>query len=131
MKIAVPLNGGSFCAHFGGADAFALVEVDSESRAIRSVRVGTPPPHQHGVFPVWLRDQGVNTVLAGGMGPRAAGILQRFGIDAVVGIAGGEPEQLVKDYLAGTLVFGGDTCGGGQLHRCGEHGRPTPRDAEG
>ena len=124
MRVAVPVLGGSFCAHFGGADKFALVDVDDQSRTMTSTRMEAPPPHEHGVFPMWLRSQGVTTVLAGGMGPRAVQIFQRLGIETVLGIDGGEPEQLVRAFLDGTLVASGEGCGGGELHHCHDHGEP-------
>jgi predicted Fe-Mo cluster-binding NifX family protein len=58
------------------------------------------------------------------MGPRAVQILQHFGIEVVLGIEGGEPEQLVRAYLDGTLAASGEGCGGGELHRCDDHGEP-------
>jgi predicted Fe-Mo cluster-binding NifX family protein len=120
-RIAVPIANGGFTSHFGGAEEFALYEVDEGERTIVSHANATPPPHERGAFPRWLREQGVTAVLAGGMGPRAVQIFQHFGIEAVLGIAGGEPEQLVRAYLDGTLVATGAGCEGGGLHDCGDH----------
>ena len=64
--IAVPLQRGGFCSHFGGADAFALYTVDDENRMPTGRKISIPPEHGRGVFPMWLRDQGVTTVIAGG-----------------------------------------------------------------
>jgi len=121
MKIAVPMENGSFSAHFGGANRFGFFEVDEASRAIVSTTFAAPPPHERGAFPVWLKEQGARVILAGGMGPRAVQIFQHFGIETVLGIEGGEPEQLVRAYLDGTLVATGEGCGGGGLHDCGDH----------
>jgi predicted Fe-Mo cluster-binding NifX family protein len=121
LKIAVPMENGGFSAHFGGAGRFAFFEVDEATRTIVARSFGTPPPHERGAFPMWLKGEGVNVVLAGGMGPRAVQIFNHFGIETVLGIGGGEPEQIVRDYLGGTLAASGEGCGGGQLHDCGEH----------
>jgi predicted Fe-Mo cluster-binding NifX family protein len=122
LKIAVPTHDGRFSAHFGGAGHFTIFEVDEAARAIVSHASCTPPPHERGAFPRWLKDQGVHVVLAGGMGPRAVQIFQQFGIETVLGIDGGEPEQVVLAYLDGTLAASGAGCSGGKLHHCGDHG---------
>jgi ATP-binding protein involved in chromosome partitioning len=121
LKIAIPVENGGFCAHFGGAERFAVYEVNEESHAIVSRVSATAPPHEHGVFPRWLKEQDVDVVLAGGMGPRAVQIFQLLGIRTVLGIESGEPDQLVRAYLEGSLVASGEGCGGGGLHDCGEH----------
>jgi ATP-binding protein involved in chromosome partitioning len=121
-RIAVPLANGSFTSHFGGAEEFELFDFDEISGSITGRTVAAPPPHERGVFPVWLRNQGVTTILAGGMGPRAVQILQGFGIETVLGVEGGEPEQLVRAFLNGSLVASGEGCGGGRLLGCGDHG---------
>jgi predicted Fe-Mo cluster-binding NifX family protein len=120
-RVAVPVANQEFCAHFGGAEAFAMFTVDESGQAIAGVEVLTPPPHERGAFPVWLRSQGVTAILAGGMGPRASSMLNAFGIDVVLGIGGGHPESLVRDYLAGRLASSGSLCAGGGLHDCGGH----------
>jgi len=121
LKIAVPVEGGRFSPHFGGAAEFALYEVDEASREIVTRAAATPPPHERGAFPRWLREQGVDVVLAGGMGPRAVQIFQHAGIATVLGIGGGELDQIVRAYLDGTLVASGEGCSGGHLHDCGHH----------
>jgi ATP-binding protein involved in chromosome partitioning len=121
-RIAVPLVNGRFTEHFGGAQQFGFFDVDGATRSIVDHRIAAPPPHERGAFPIWLREQGVTAVLAGGMGPRAVQILERCGIETVLGIDGGEPEQIVRAYLDGTLASTGEGCAGGGLHDCGDHG---------
>lgn len=121
MKIAIPLSAGRFSPHFGGADAFALYTADPASRAVTGCEIAHPPAHEHGVFPAWLRSQGVTTVLAGGMGGRASGMLSSYGITVVTGATGGEPGALVDAFLAGRLETTGEVCGGGGFHDCGGH----------
>jgi predicted Fe-Mo cluster-binding NifX family protein len=120
-KIAVPIANQDFCAHFGGAEAFAMFTVDETGGAIASAEVLTPPPHERGAFPMWLRSQGVTAVLAGGMGPRASSMLVAYGIDVVLGVEGRHPEMLAREYLAGRLTSSGSLCAGGGLHACGGH----------
>jgi predicted Fe-Mo cluster-binding NifX family protein len=121
LRIAVPTQAGRFSPHFGGAERFSLYEVDERTRAVVSQSSAVPPPHERGAFPTWLKEQGANVILAGGMGPRAVQIFRHFGIETVLGVTGGEPDQLVRAYLDGTLVATGEGCGGGGLHDCGDH----------
>jgi predicted Fe-Mo cluster-binding NifX family protein len=132
MKIAVPVQDGSFCAHFGGADGFALYTVNLAKRTIGERVVGAPPEHGRGVYPSWLRRQGASVVLAGGMGPRAVAMLEQAGIEVVLGVDGGHPDALVQGYLDGTLRFTGQPCHDQGYHDCGhdhgEGGRGGGRD---
>jgi predicted Fe-Mo cluster-binding NifX family protein len=121
-RIALPLVNGQFTEHFGGAEQFGFFDFDETTRSITARTIAAPPPHERGAFPVWLREQGVTAVLAGGMGPRAVQILQHFGIETTLGIEGREPEQIVRAYLDGTLASSGEGCTGGGLHNCGDHG---------
>ena len=108
--IAIPLAGGRLCAHFGHCEQFALLDVDSVSAEVLSARRVTPPPHQPGLLPRWLRDQGVNLVIAGGMGGRAQGIFAEQGIEVLIGAPAESPDNLARSYLDGTLPSGENTC---------------------
>ena len=110
MKIAIPTAAGKLCMHFGHCEQFAILDVDAESRAITGQQLVTPPPHEPGVLPKWLHEQGVNLILAGGMGQRAQGLFTENGIRVVVGAAAETPETLVRQYLAGTLATGENVC---------------------
>ncbi|HOC44614.1 MAG TPA: NifB/NifX family molybdenum-iron cluster-binding protein [Thermoanaerobaculales bacterium] len=113
--------GDRFSDHFGGADAFALYSVDTERRTVEGRQVLFPPEHGHGVYPMWLRQLGATVVLAGGMGPRASGMLTQHGIEVVLGVQGDDPDALVRSYLDGNLVAGGEPCHDHGFHDCGHH----------
>lgn len=121
-KVALPMAGGQFSEHFGGAEAFGLFEVDEVTKTVVSNTMVEAPPHERGAFPVWLRDQGARVILAGGMGPRAVQMFEQFGIKVVTGVQGEDPSALVEAFLAGTLQTTGEVCSGGHLHACGDHG---------
>ena len=123
MMIAVPIREGRFSNHFGGAETFALFTVDDQSREVAGQALAAPPEHGRGVFPVWLSKQGVTTVIAGGMGPRASNIFAGQGVDVVLGAEGEDPEAMVRAYLAGKLSFSGELCHDHGFHDCGhDHG---------
>ena len=108
MKFAIPIADGKLTAHFGHCKEFAMVEV--EDQKILGTEMLDPPPHEPGVLPRWLKEQGANVVIAGGMGQRAIELFNQAGIQVFVGAPVDEPEELVKRHLNQTLVTGGNVC---------------------
>jgi len=110
MKIAIPTADGVLCPHFGHCQQFAIVNVDPETKSIKSSEMLTPPPHEPGVLPAWLSQMGCNLIIAGGMGGRAIGMFQQSGIEVVMGAPNGKPEEIVMTYLKGELTTGANPC---------------------
>jgi predicted Fe-Mo cluster-binding NifX family protein len=108
MKFAIPLAEGKLTAHFGHCQEFALIEV--EDNQIKNKETLVPPPHEPGVLPKWLHDQGANVIIAGGMGARALDLFSQNDIKVIVGASALTPEELVNQYLANTLQTGGNVC---------------------
>lgn len=108
MKIAIPTAQGKLCMHFGHCEQFALVSV--EDQTITGTKMLTPPPHEPGVLPVWLHEQGANLIISGGMGSRAKDLFAQNSIEVIVGASEDIPENVVKSYIAGTLKTGANTC---------------------
>ncbi len=110
MKIAIPIADGKLSLHFGHCEQFALVSVNEATRAITGTEFATPPPHEPGVLPRWLHEQGATVILAGGMGSRAQDLFAQNGIQVVTGCAPEPAEALVAAYLSGTLASGTNAC---------------------
>ena len=110
MKIAIPLASGRLCVHFGHCEEFALTEVDEKTRQITSTTTLQPPAHQPGVLPAWLREQGANVIIAGGMGMRAQQLFAENDIEVIVGAPAQSPDELITAYLEGTLASGQNIC---------------------
>ena len=110
MKIAIPVAGGKLATHFGHCEQFAVVEVDQTSKTVSETAHITPPRHEPGVLPRWLHEQGVDLVIAGGMGSRAQGLFNEAGIQLVVGAPADTPENIVTAYLGGSLEAGQNVC---------------------
>jgi len=110
MRFAIPLSDGQLCMHFGHCEQFALVDVDAASKQITGKTVLTPPPHEPGVIPRWLHEQGATTIIAGGMGMRAQQIFAGHEITVVTGAPVDTPEALVTAYLQEVLVTGENAC---------------------
>ncbi|WP_018702772.1 NifB/NifX family molybdenum-iron cluster-binding protein [Anaeromusa acidaminophila] len=118
-KYGVPTYQGMLCAHFGHCEQFAIVAV--ENGQVQGMEMLTPPPHEPGVIPNWLAQQGVHKVIAGGMGVKAQMIFATHGIEVVCGAAAQEPQELVRLYLAGQLVQGDNPCSHEEGQPCTGH----------
>jgi predicted Fe-Mo cluster-binding NifX family protein len=110
MRIAIPLAEGRLTMHFGHCERFAFVDANQESKEIVSIETLTPPEHVPGLFPKWVREQGADLVIAGGMGERAQELFAEQGIKVIAGAPADSPEELVNAYFNGTLVTGKNAC---------------------
>jgi predicted Fe-Mo cluster-binding NifX family protein len=110
ITIAIPTTEGRLHGHFGGCREFTLVQADPEQRKIVSIRPVTPPPHAPGLFPRWLREQGVSVVIAGGIGQRALANFHHHGITVRAGTADMTVAQLASDFLNGHLIATPEGC---------------------
>jgi predicted Fe-Mo cluster-binding NifX family protein len=108
MRIAIPVADGKLCAHFGHCETFAIVDV--EGREIKEKKLLTPPPHEPGVLPRWLHENGAGVVIAGGMGARAQALFAENDIKVIVGAESLPPEDIVRQYVSGTLLTGDNVC---------------------
>lgn len=118
-KIAIPLENGVLCPHFGHCQQFAIVEV--VDNIITNVKEVTPPEHVPGLYPKWIAQFGVTDVIAGGMGQQAIMLFNQQKINAFVGAPVKEPKELVNDFLTGKLELSANYCNhdGHEHHNCG------------
>lgn len=109
MKIfAIPTAQGVLCEHFGHCEKFAIVK--TEDSKVLTTEMIEPPSHQPGIYPKFLADLGVSTVIAGGMGQRAQDLFTSNGISTCIGVEPTSPEKLVENYLKGNLETGTNFC---------------------
>jgi ATP-binding protein involved in chromosome partitioning len=99
MRYAVPVTNGRLATHFGHCEQFALFDVDEATKEIKDRNMIDPPEHQPGVLPVFLADEGVSAVIAGGMGSRAQDLFIQNRIQVILGASEIDPEQAILDYL--------------------------------
>jgi predicted Fe-Mo cluster-binding NifX family protein len=89
--------------HFGRCPYYVLVDLDgrevSEVSAVENPCYGQ---HRPGEVPGFIQSQGADVMLAGGMGRRAIGFFQQYGIQAVTG-ASGTVRHALEQYLGGAL----------------------------
>jgi len=107
-KIAIPLEDGILCSHFGHCEQFAII--DAESKDITSETLVTPPAHEPGLLPGWLAEKGVTDVIAGGMGQRAIDLFNQQNINVFVGAPIKLPKDLANDLLNDILSAGANYC---------------------
>jgi predicted Fe-Mo cluster-binding NifX family protein len=110
MRIAIPMANGQLAQHFGHCSKFALVDVDAELKQITASEEIAAPEHQPGLLPPWLKERGVELVIAGGMGSRAIGLFEEVAIQVVVGAPAESAEALATMYLEGRLSRGANAC---------------------
>jgi len=110
MKIAIPTSGDKLCMHFGHCEVFTIMDVDEDEKQIIATDQLVPPPHEPGMLPRWLREQGADMVIAGGMGSRAQGLFVEAGMKVIVGAKPDSPEAIAQSWMQGTLETGVNTC---------------------
>jgi predicted Fe-Mo cluster-binding NifX family protein len=107
-RIAIPLENGVLCSHFGHCKQIAIV--DAENNSISGETLVTPPPHEPGLLPAWLAEKGVTDVIAGGMGQRAINLFNNQNINVFVGAQVKNYSDLANDLINGSLVAGANYC---------------------
>ena len=108
MKIAVPTTAGQVSAHFGHCEKFAFF--DAQDKEITQVYHLTPPAHEPGAFPKWLKEEGAEVIITGGMGMRAQDLFTQQGIQVISGVSASDPNEVVENYLEGNLAVGENKC---------------------
>jgi len=115
MRIAIAAQGDNVSAHFGHCEGFMMYDMDGETAPEGKMLAN--PGHQPGFLPVFLKEKGVDLVIAGGMGERAQMLFAQNGIDVIVG-ANGSCGDAIASYTAGRLVSTGEACKE-HGHNCG------------
>lgn len=110
MKIALPIAQEQLCMHFGHCEVFGFFEVDEQEKRILNTEYLTPPQHEPGILPPWIKSQGADVVITGGMGGRAQSLFVSAGVKVVTGAPALEPEEVVRQYLNKTLQTGNNAC---------------------
>ncbi len=116
MRIAIPTTDGRLTEHFGRCEAVTIADCDEAEASINALRVLGAPAHEHGVLPRWLKQLGVNVVIAGNMGVRAQAHLERLEIRAITGAPVDTADALVRAYLNDSLLQAPHTCTGSGRH---------------
>ena len=107
MRIAISTDEGVISGHFGRCPSFTLVDVDN-NKVVEKQTIANPG-HHPGYLPEFLRGQGVNCIMAGGMGNRARALFGEHGIEVIVGVTG-PIDEVIDRFVCGQLEGGANTC---------------------
>ncbi len=107
MKYAISTDAEAVSAHFGRCAAFTIVEVSGGKTLNRQVIDN--PGHEPGFLPGFLRDLGVECVVAGGAGRRAILLFEEKGILLITGVSG-PIEDIIGQIERGELRGGESMC---------------------
>ncbi len=107
MKVAVASEARKVTGHFGHCEAFEIFETEN-GKIVKEYSVANPG-HKPGFLPNFLNEQGVNTIISGGMGEAAVNIFNGHNIEVIIG-ASGDAKQAVENYLRGELKSTGSVC---------------------
>lgn len=124
MKIAVSYEDGMVYQHFGHTTKFKIYDV--QGGEIVGSNVVDTNGSGHGALAGFLRAQGVDTLICGGIGGGARDALASAGIRLFGGVSG-SADNAVKALIAGTLSSNPNiTCshhdqGHSKEHSCGQH----------
>ena len=113
LKIAICTEMGSVSQHFGRAPDFTFVSIENNQVVEKTVLPN--PGHEIGSIPRFINEQGAKCMVVGGIGHRAIGFFDQYGIEVIRGVVGKVDDVIVK-ILEGTLEGGENICspGGGK-----------------
>ncbi|MGD9677698.1 MAG: NifB/NifX family molybdenum-iron cluster-binding protein [Vulcanibacillus sp.] len=119
MKIAIASDGDLVSGHFGHCQEFTIYDIEGTN--IEKKEMVQNPGHRPGALPIFLREKGVNLIIAGGMGSTAQDLFINNDIQVVVG-SEGLCDEIIKEYLEGSLKSTGSICSEHQhIDDCGGH----------
>jgi len=107
LKFALAIHGNEISSHFGHCEKFLIVDTQ-DSKEISGEELENPG-HQPGLLPRLLAREGVECIIAGGIGRRAQMLFSDFGVEVIAG-AQGTPDAIIRAFLAGELKTGENIC---------------------
>lgn len=107
-KLAIPVIGKTLSPHFGQCEHFKFFEV--KNHKVIHEEIIKAPEHKPGLLPNWLIGKKVTDVITGGIGHKAIEIFNQNKINVFVGVEVKDSNELVNDYLEGTLETNGNFC---------------------
>ncbi len=122
MRIAVTYDNGEIFQHFGHTSFFKLY--DTEEGRITGEEVIAAPENGHGALAGFLKENGADVLICGGIGGGAQNALAQAGI-RLYGGASGNADAAVKAFLEGGLSFDPNVMcshhSHSEGHSCGSH----------
>jgi predicted Fe-Mo cluster-binding NifX family protein len=107
MKVALSTKNNMITEHFGHCDYFVVYDIDQNE--IKGSTLIKNPPHQKGYLPKFLKEQGVDVVIAGGIGQMAVNLLNDLGVECYMNVQG-DVDTVIEKYLNHDLENTGKPC---------------------
>ncbi len=104
-KVAFPIENGRLCSLFEESNQFRIFTTEDHKSIDENLL--TVPPHQSGLVPFWLFNNGVTDVFVNRIGHEAISKFNRLKINVFVGVKLTTPEEIIEEYLCGTLETNG------------------------
>ena len=121
MKLAVTFENGNIFQHFGHTENFKIYDIENgvikESRVVNSNGAG------HGALAGFLKNEGVDVLICGGIGAGAQTALANAGIRLYGGVSG-SADEAADAFLEDRLEYDANVkCSHHHDHEggCGEH----------
>ena len=108
MRVAISTDGEFVSAHFGRCPHFTLIDIEGDK--VIKKEVVPNPGHAPGAIPQYLHQQGVEAIIAGGMGQRARQLFAQNNIKVIVGAPEQPVEELALAFIDNTLKTGDNVC---------------------
>lgn len=117
FKIAIPEDNGQVNQHFGQSTSFSVVSIANQKVVGMEGLLATGLAHQHEGLAGLLKENGIQTVVAGGIGAGMVEALEGSGIKVITG-ASGSIDAVANAYASGQLrsqrvLCNHEGCGGG------------------
>lgn len=121
MKIAVPVtNNNQIENHFGHCKFYNVYTVlDNRILDVQNIESEQGCGCKSNIANV-LKEQGVTTMLAGGIGGGAVAVLNRANIEVIRGCSG-TPEDIINQFVSGSLKDSGVSCQHHENHHGHDH----------
>ncbi len=110
-KIAVPVTSNNkIDDHFGHCEFYRIFTISETNEIVgeKNIKADEGCGCKSNIANV-LAEQDVTIMLAGGIGGGAINVLKNAGIEVVRGCSG-IPEEVVKQYIAGSVIDSGESC---------------------
>jgi predicted Fe-Mo cluster-binding NifX family protein len=118
MKIAVPVTGNNQVDdHFGHCEFYSVfgISTEGEITEVKTIPSVEGCGCKSNIADVLAAD-GVEIMLAGGIGGGAINVLANSGIYVVRGCSG-DPIEVVRNFVAGTITDSGESCYQHEMHQ--------------
>ena len=107
MKIAVAVENNIVSEHFGHCENFCFFNIEN-NKIISREKVANPG-HKPGFLPLFLKEKGINIIIAGGMGGGAVQLFIDNDIEVITGVVG-DVEEVINKFLKKELVYTNKIC---------------------